>query len=69
MKRLIAIMMIAIVSMFSFAGCGEADNAAREAGELVTDASESVSKAASDMMDNTDGDIDDNSDDGNISDN
>ena len=57
MKKILAIILIAIVSLFSFAGCGNVGDAASEAEKVVTDASESVSKAASDMMDNTDGDI------------
>ena len=70
MKKLIAIIMIAIISLFSFTGCGEnTENAASEAGELVTDASESMSSAVSDMMDNTDGDINDTDSNGNVSQN
>ncbi|MCR5653521.1 MAG: hypothetical protein K6F88_06940 [Ruminococcus sp.] len=70
MKKLIAVIMISIISLFSFAGCGNVGDAAKEAGDLVTDASESMSEAAKDMMDNTDGDInDETNDDGNVSDN
>ena len=69
MKKLIAVIMIAVISMFTFAGCGEnAKNAGSEAGELVTDASESLSGAVNDMMDNTDGDVtNETNNDGNVS--
>lgn len=63
MKKLFAAIMIAVVALLSFSGCGNVDNAADKAGELVTDASESMSEAMSEMMDNTDGDITDNTDD------
>ena len=59
--------MTAIIALFTFAGCGNVGDAAKEAEELVTDASETVSKAAEDMMDNTDGDItDETNDNGNV---
>ena len=70
MKKILAIILLAIISLFSFVGCGNVDDAAKEAEGLVTDASESVSKAADDMMNNTNGDVsDDTSDNGNVNDN
>lgn len=65
MKRLIAMLSIALIAAFSFTGCGEnnIDNAGSEAGELVSDAGETVSKSVSDMMSNTDGDVTDETND------
>ncbi|MBQ7504164.1 MAG: hypothetical protein IJT79_02465 [Ruminococcus sp.] len=68
MKKIIAIIMTALIALFSFAGCGNVGDAAKEAEGLVTDASESISEAASDMMDNSDGDItNETNDNGNVS--
>ena len=68
MKKIIAIIMTALIALFSFAGCGNVGDAAKEAEGLVTDASESISDAASDMMDNSDGDItNETNDNGNVS--
>lgn len=58
MKRIIALISIAIIALCSFAGCGNNnDGAVGEAEKLVTDASESLSSAVSDMMDNSDGNV------------
>ena len=68
MKKIIAIIMTAIIALFTFVGCGNVGDAAKEAEGLVTDASESISEAASDMMDNSDGDVtDETNDNGNVS--
>lgn len=68
MKKIIAIIMTSIIALFTFAGCGNVGDAAKEAEGLVTDASESISEAASDMMDNSDGDVtDETNDNGNVS--
>lgn len=68
MKKIIAVILTGVIAMFTFAGCGNVGDAAKEAEGLVTDASESVSEAASDMMDNTDGDItDETNDNGDVS--
>lgn len=57
MKRLITAVMIAIIAVLSFTGCGMVQNAADDAGEMVTDASVAASEAASAMDD--DGQVDD----------
>ncbi len=50
---------IIILSVFTFAGCGAAKQAADTAGEVVTDIADGASKAVSDMENNTDGDVKD----------
>ncbi len=71
MKRLIAAIIISIISLCSFTACGmvkDAADGAEEmmtdaadgAGEMMTDVSKGVSRAASDVMDNNNGHVDDN---------
>lgn len=59
MKKLIAAIIISIVSVLSFAGCGMVQDAADEMTEMVTDASDAVSEAASGIAGNDDGEVDD----------
>ncbi len=69
MKKIFALIIVAVIALFSFAGCGNVGDAAKEAGELVTEAVDTVAGEASEMMDNTYGDINDTNDNGNISQN
>ncbi len=57
MKRIISVISAALIALFSFAGCGNVGGAVSEADQLVTDASESLSSAVSDMVSNTDGNV------------
>jgi hypothetical protein len=71
LKRLIAAIIISIISIFSFTACGmvkdAADgaeemmtDAANGAEEMMTDASKGVSEAVSDVVDDNNGRVDDN---------
>ncbi len=68
MKKIISVIAVIIIvlSVFTFTGCGAAKQAVDTAGEVVTDIADGASKAVSDMEDNTDGDVKD--DDGIIGD-
>ena len=67
MKKILISIAAAMIAVFTFASCTQAENAASEAGQLVTDAVDTVASAASEMMNNTDGDVKD--DNGSIGDN
>ncbi len=70
LKKLITAVIISVIAILSFTGCGLAQDAADGAGEMVSDAADGAedmasdaadvaSDFASDVADNTDGVVDD----------
>ncbi len=59
MKKVLAILMCAVLSALAFTGCGAAKEAADNVTQAMTDVSDAASEAASDMDETGQGDVTD----------